>query len=98
MNDGSDIRACGVDPCVDRHLIVDGNAVSERLSFGRDVCDRRGADLFESYVGAIIASIALGLTTVTDSTNIALYPVLLAAIGIVASMIGTFAVRTNDDS
>ena len=57
-----------------------------------------GADLFESYVGAIIASIALGLTTVTDSTNIALYPVVLAAIGIVASMIGTFAVRTNDES
>ena len=38
------------------------------------------------------------MTTVADSTTIALYPITLAAIGIVASMIGTFVVRTNDES
>ena len=59
-----------------------------------------GADLFESYVGAIIASMALGLTTVGagGNTTVAFYPVALATIGIIASMLGTFVVRTNDES
>ena len=57
-----------------------------------------GADLFESYVGAIIASMALGLATVDGNLTVAFYPVALATIGIIASMIGTFVVRTNDES
>ena len=57
-----------------------------------------GADLFESYVGAIIASMALGLATVPGNLTVAFYPVALATIGIIASMIGTFVVRTNDES
>ena len=55
-----------------------------------------GADLFESYVGAIIASMALALATVGGNITVAFYPVALATIGIIASMIGTFVVRTND--
>ena len=57
-----------------------------------------GADLFESYVGAIIASMALALVTVEGNITVAFYPVALATIGIIASMIGTFVVRTNDES
>ena len=57
-----------------------------------------GADLFESYVGAIIASMALALATVGGNITVAFYPVALATIGIIASMIGTFVVRTNDES
>ena len=57
-----------------------------------------GADLFESYVGAIIASMALALATVAGNLTVAFYPVALATIGIIASMIGTFVVRTNDES
>ena len=57
-----------------------------------------GADLFESYVGAIIASMALALATVEGNLTVAFYPVALATIGIIASMIGTFVVRTNDES
>ena len=57
-----------------------------------------GADLFESYVGAIIASMALALATVEGNITVAFYPVALATIGIIASMIGTFVVRTNDES
>ena len=57
-----------------------------------------GADLFESYVGAIIASMALALATVDGNITVAFYPVALATIGIIASMIGTFVVRTNDES
>jgi K(+)-stimulated pyrophosphate-energized sodium pump len=73
-----------------------------------------GADLFESYVGSIIASIALAwaLTAATaeslwgiDSgsfaamqTDLAVFPILLAGFGIVASILGTFTVRTDDES
>jgi K(+)-stimulated pyrophosphate-energized sodium pump len=73
-----------------------------------------GADLFESYVGSMIASVALAwaLTpavatelwgTTADNfaalqTTLVLYPIILSGIGIVASVLGTFAVRTNDES
>ena len=61
-----------------------------------------GADLFESYVGAIIASLALaggatflGLGLEVDSAATVL-PFLIAGAGIVASIIGTFVVRTGE--
>ncbi len=73
-----------------------------------------GADLFESYVGSIIASIALAwaLTAATADTvwgvdsasfaamqaDLAVFPLLLAGLGIFASMLGTFTVRTDDES
>ncbi len=73
-----------------------------------------GADLFESYVGSIIASIALAwaltaqtaeaLWGVTDASfaqvqgSLVLFPILLAGVGIVSSILGTFAVNTDDES
>ncbi|WP_366923833.1 sodium-translocating pyrophosphatase [Metallumcola ferriviriculae] len=53
-----------------------------------------GADLFESYVGSIIAGIALGATM--SNTNATLLPLMVAAAGIIASIIGTFFVRTGE--
>ena len=53
-----------------------------------------GADLFESYVGALVSAITLGLAAY--STSGALYPLFLAAAGIIASMIGTFFVRGKE--
>ncbi len=71
-----------------------------------------GADLFESYVGSMIATMALGatlssaeLTSLLVDTNsmnfepriaLVLAPVLIAFIGIIASIIGTFTVKTDD--
>lgn len=61
-----------------------------------------GADLFESYVGSIVASMAIGLgLTVAagmDSMQLVLLPVVLAAIGIIASMIGVGFVKTSDEA
>ncbi len=59
-----------------------------------------GADLFESYVGAIIASMAIGYSLLQGNTSeaLVLYPLCLAAIGIVAAVIGTTAVKTSDES
>ncbi|MBR2560977.1 MAG: sodium-translocating pyrophosphatase [Eubacterium sp.] len=53
-----------------------------------------GADLFESYVGAVVSAVTLGL--IAYQANGALYPLVLAAIGIVASIIGTFFVRGKE--
>ncbi len=55
-----------------------------------------GADLFESYVGSIISAIALGL--VAYGIKGVLFPLLLSAVGIVASIIGTFFVKGDEDS
>ncbi|MBT7461674.1 MAG: sodium-translocating pyrophosphatase, partial [Waddliaceae bacterium] len=54
-----------------------------------------GADLFESYIGSIIAALALGLAAYGTIGTI--YPLALSGIGIVASIIGTFFVRAKDD-
>lgn len=64
-----------------------------------------GADLFESYVGAIIGSMVLGAGTLVTSklgffkadTLSAVYlPLMLAAAGILVSILGTFFVRTKE--
>ncbi len=64
-----------------------------------------GADLFESYTGSIIATIALGAVGAAAlgmsspggfDSNIFVLPMLIAAIGIFASIIGTFFVRTRE--
>ncbi|MDD3284893.1 MAG: sodium-translocating pyrophosphatase [Patescibacteria group bacterium] len=54
-----------------------------------------GADLFESYVQSIIAAIIIGATTIRTTYGITL-PLLLAGIGIISSILGTFLVRTNN--
>ena len=54
-----------------------------------------GADLFESYVGALVSVITLAVATVVTKGDISsvIYPIAMAAIGILASVIGTFFVR-----
>ena len=60
-----------------------------------------GADLFESYAGSIIATIALAWTVIgvqdVDGPEIVL-PMIVAGIGIVASILGMSIVRTKDDA
>lgn len=53
-----------------------------------------GADLFESYVGSIVAAMALGLSFGSKGLY---FPLALAAVGIVASIVGTFFVRAKDE-
>jgi len=58
-----------------------------------------GADLFESYVGSIIGTMVLGALIVTpdfDGLGAVYLPLVLAAVGIVMSIIGTFFVRVKD--
>jgi len=58
-----------------------------------------GADLFESYVGSIIGTMVLGafiLTPNLDGLGAVYLPLVLGAVGIVMSIIGTFFVRVKD--
>lgn len=60
-----------------------------------------GADLFESYVGSILATMLIGLTVDwgpggTDTA--VLFPLYIAGLGIIASILGTFAVRGKKGS
>ena len=58
-----------------------------------------GADLFESYVGALISALTLGVAIIGAFTGAgAFYPLLIAAVGIAASIIATFFVRGKDNS
>ena len=54
-----------------------------------------GADLYESYVGSIISACALGVAAFHSLEAMAL-PMLIAALGVLCSIIGTFFVRTKE--
>ena len=61
-----------------------------------------GSDLFESYVGSIISAVTLASVAAVNSAGVfsegtaALFPLILAAIGIIASVIGIMCVRGKE--
>ena len=60
-----------------------------------------GADLFESYVGSIIGAVTLGIIAANANGDVygengVLFPLLVAAIGVASSIIGTFFVKGGD--
>ena len=58
-----------------------------------------GADLFESYVGAIVSALTLGVAAKGLFPGAgAIYPLVIAAVGILASIIATFFVRGKEGS
>ena len=58
-----------------------------------------GADLFESYVGAIISAMTLGAVVVAKFGDLSvIFPMVIAACGILASVIATFFVRGKEGS
>jgi K(+)-stimulated pyrophosphate-energized sodium pump len=59
-----------------------------------------GADLFESYAGSIIAASALGAILAVGGNSVAYItlPFLVAGVGILASLIGTFLVKTEENA
>jgi K(+)-stimulated pyrophosphate-energized sodium pump len=58
-------------------------------------CAGMAADLFETYAVTAVAVMLLGVITFNESTQVVLYPLLLGGVSIIASVIGTFAVRSR---
>ncbi len=63
-----------------------------------------GADLYESYCGSILATVALGAAAYIHTGDVAMQfkaviaPMLIAAVGILLSIIGIFSVRTKEEA
>ena len=60
-----------------------------------------GADLYESYVGSILATFALGASAYAAdglTWNAMLLPLIIAVVGVVCSVIGTFLIRTKENA
>ena len=55
-----------------------------------------GADLFESYVGALISALTLGI--VYFQAEGAMYPLMICGFGLLASVLGTFFVKGDEKS
>jgi K(+)-stimulated pyrophosphate-energized sodium pump len=52
-----------------------------------------GADLFESYVGSVIATIAIGATMATSQLEYMSYPLLVVSFGLLASILGILSIK-----
>ena len=56
-----------------------------------------GADLYESYVGSIVATSALGVAAGLGLAGVTV-PMVMAAVGVLASIIGTFFVKSREEA
>src|SRR5436190_4622878 len=58
-------------------------------------CAGMAADLFQTYAVTAVAVMLLGVLTFHEATRVVLYPLVLGGAAIIASIIGTFAVRSR---
>jgi len=60
-------------------------------------CAGMAADLFETYAVTAVAVMLLGVLTFTEQAQVAIYPLVIGAVAILASIVGALSVRTRSD-
>jgi len=60
-------------------------------------CAGMAADLFETYAVTAVAVMLLGVLTFGEATQVAIFPLVMGAVAIIASIIGALSVRTKTD-
>ncbi len=60
-------------------------------------CAGMAADLFETYAVTAVAVMLLGVLTFNEQAQVAIYPLVIGAVAIIASIVGALSVRTKTD-